>query len=201
MEKIVSLGSIAIMIPAGAAISVMLAVQRAWKAALLWIVLFLLAIALVVASKVMFMAWGTGIRSIDFKAASGHAMLTAAVYPVLFYLALQTYHSTVWMCGVLLGIVLGVGMGIFLVVDDFHSSSEAGAGCAIGAAVSLGFVRILRGGPRMRISPQSLLCSAGTFLLIWSAEPASLELWMRDIAHILSKHGHLYGLASGEMAW
>lgn len=48
-----------------------------------WMVTFGLAVAIVVASKLAFMGWGIGSHALDFTGVSGHAMMSAALWPVL----------------------------------------------------------------------------------------------------------------------
>src|SRR4051812_17523224 len=63
------------------------------RAALWWSVLFGAGTGVVIVTKMAFIGWGIGIRSLDFTGFSGHAMRAAAVMPVLFYLALQKAPS------------------------------------------------------------------------------------------------------------
>ena len=51
----------------------------AWK----WAVCFGAAVLLVFATKVAFLGWGIGSRTLDFTGISGHSMLAAAVLPML----------------------------------------------------------------------------------------------------------------------
>ncbi len=78
--KIVHVGDTAIMIPAAAAVMVYLISCRAWRMAWWWCLLFTTGICLVAATKIAFLAWGTGIHTIDFKALSGHA--TSTILPL-----------------------------------------------------------------------------------------------------------------------
>ncbi|MFC6518687.1 hypothetical protein ACFQAT_01865 [Undibacterium arcticum] len=82
--KITSVGGITVMAPAAIAITVWLVVERSWRVALWWCLLFAAGMGLVVATKIAFIGWGIGIRSLDFTGFSGHSMRATAVIPVLF---------------------------------------------------------------------------------------------------------------------
>lgn len=198
--KLAYAGDPALMLPAAAAVAVWLLIGRAWRLALWWCVLFGAGLALVVASKIAFLAWGTGLQAPGFKAVSGHAMQTTAVLPVLFYLLLQYRAPIRRAAAVLLGLACGTAMGAFLVAFGFHTVLEALAGCVIGGAVSLAFVAL--SGPRTLPLPgqHPWLLPGGmlAYVLVWHAQPASLEPRMRDIARHLSGQPVIYSLATGK---
>lgn len=196
--KIVHLGDTAIMIPVAAAIMAYLITGRAWRMAWWWCLLFTLGISLVAATKIAFLGWGSGIRSVDFKALSGHATSTTAVIPVIFYLLLQRSPPIMRAFGVLLGIVFGVLMGIFLVVLNEHSASEAAAGCILGSVISLSFIKLsttLPSKPNIWL----VLFSVLAFLAVWYTEPPSIEYWMERVALYLSGHERPYNWATWEL--
>ena len=173
--KIIHLGDTAVMIPAAAAITAWLVIGRAWRTAMWWCLLFVLGIGLVAASKIAFLAWGVGIRSLDFNAFSGHAMLTTAVIPVISYLLLQRGPPIMRSLGVMLGIVFGALMSVLLVVLNEHSASEAVAGYVIGGIVSLGFIRTAGTLPSPSPNRWLIPFSALAFLAAWYAQPERSE--------------------------
>lgn len=189
---LIDIGHTAVMVPAAAAITVWFATGRAWRMALCWSLFFTTGICLVAASKIAFLAWGVGIRSLDFKALSGHAMRTTAVMPVLFYLLLQRSPILVRIAGVVFGVVIGVIMGVFLVVLNFHSISESIAGCVLGGFVSLGFIWISGTMPAPHQNHWLLPFSLLTFLSLWYLKPFSLMNWLVHIALYLSGHDEPY---------
>jgi hypothetical protein len=77
------LGSAGLLLPPGlgTALGLWRAGQR--PALLRWGVLFGLAVALTLGSKILFLGWGLGLASWDFTGVSGHSLLAAALYPVL----------------------------------------------------------------------------------------------------------------------
>ena len=111
--------------------------------ALWWCRLFTAGMSLVVATKIAFIGWGIGIRSLDFTGFGGHSMRATVVIPVRFYLILQKAPPIARTSGVSLGIVFGVIIGISRLVVHAHSVSEAVAGCILGGMVSLSFIWIL----------------------------------------------------------
>ena len=101
-----------------------------------WAVVLGLAIAATTASKIAFMGWGLGIASLDFTGFSGHAMLSAAIYPVLGHVfARRRLGSTAWW-GAALGYVLAILIAISRVTTQAHSVSESVSGFMLGAAAS-----------------------------------------------------------------
>jgi hypothetical protein len=200
MDKLVNFGDSAIMIPAAAAITAWLVTGHAWRMALWWCLLFIAGVGLVIASKIVFLGWGSGIHSIDFKAFSGHAMRTTAVIPVMFYLLLQRSPPLMRVCGTLLGILFGVLMGICVATFNFHSVSEAMAGCVIGGSVSLGFIRMSDNLPMLRLNRWLVPCSILVFFAVWYVRPASLEHWITDMALHLSGHAEPYSWTTWELA-
>jgi PAP2 superfamily len=146
-RELVHIGDVPLTLAAAAAVTVWLAVARAWRPALLWSMLFALGIGLVVTTKVAFLAWGTPLPGSSFKAVSGHAAGVTAVLPTLLFLLLQrTPHLQ--RAGVAAGLTAGALMGVLLVAQGDHSVVEVIAGWAIGAVVSLGGIRLARSIPR-----------------------------------------------------
>ncbi|MFC6518662.1 hypothetical protein ACFQAT_01730 [Undibacterium arcticum] len=142
--RIVHLGDVAVMVPAAAAIAALLVTRSTWRVAVWWCLLIALGISLVAFSKIAFLAWGTGIRSLDFKALSGHATLTTAIMPVIFFLGLRHADPHVRAAGIWAGLGCGMLMALLLVMLDEHSASEVIAGCVLGAIVSLAALYKLR---------------------------------------------------------
>ena len=140
--KITSLGDTVVMMPAAAAIVVWLVVGRAWRMAMWWSGLFTLGLVLVAATKIAFIGWGIGIRSLDFTGISGHAMRATAVIPVIFYLMLQKSPSAMRAMGIGFGILLGILISFSRIEVHAHSISEAMTGCMLGALIGLGFMWI-----------------------------------------------------------
>jgi hypothetical protein len=192
VAKLVGAGDPGVMMPAATAIAAWLLTGRTYRLAICWALLFAVGVAAVAASKVAFLAWGAGIREIELKAFSGHAMQTTAVAPVLFHLLLQKRGRAVRMAGTVAGLACGGAMGILLTAFGYHSLAESVAGCTIGAMVSLGFLRIfgnLAPCPRHSIM---LPVGAAVFLVTWLCWSLPLESLLREMALRLSGRQAIY---------
>lgn len=162
-SELVRIGEIWLTLAGAAAIAAWLAAARAWRMVFWWSLLFGAGITLVTASKIAFIAWGTGLPVLDFKAVSGHATGVTAVFPILFYLMLGQRSAQARRAGIAAGLASGALMGGLLVVLDDHSPAEAAAGWLTGCAVSTGAIRMAGGLPPP--APRyGLVCSGLVFL-------------------------------------
>lgn len=164
LTKLLHIGDISLILAVAAGMTAWLLAARAWRMAFWWSLLFALGIGLVGASKIAFMAWGISLPALEFRAVSGHATGVTSVFPTMFYLLLRCRSARVRTAGVAAGLVLGALMGVLLVAEDEHSASEAIAGWALGASVSLGGIWLAGGPPRQRPA-HALLCSALVFMM------------------------------------
>jgi membrane-associated phospholipid phosphatase len=134
------LGEIGILWPVATALALwMLAVGRSWRLALAWLVPLAIAAFITSMSKLMFIGWGVGVASLDFTGFSGHAMFSAAIYPVLaFSLASgrQPHYDRTLVLPVLAGYVLAALIAWSRILVNAHSWSEVIAGFVLGAAAS-----------------------------------------------------------------
>ncbi|NMM26680.1 MAG: phosphatase PAP2 family protein [Glaciimonas sp.] len=186
--KITSLGGITVMAPAAIVITAWLVAERAWRMALWWCLLFAAGMGLVVATKIAFIGWGIGVRSLDFTGFSGHSMRATAVIPVLFYLILSKTSPMIRASGVILGLVFGVIIGISRLVLHAHSVSEAVSGCILGGVVSLGFIWILGSAQKFVLYRSFIALSMIALLTVPYAEPAPTQRWIIGLALYLSGH-------------
>ena len=123
-------------LPLAAWIAVCLAVAGQGMRALCWTVSFGIGATLVMAAKSAFSYSGWSLPSLGVYSVSGHAMLTAAVYPVLLMLlgsALGRY--TGWL-GLAAGVALALFMPVVLVTDFHHTVGESLIGLGVGLAVA-----------------------------------------------------------------
>lgn len=194
---LVRLGDLTLTLPAAAAMTAWLVAARAWRMALWWSLLFGAGITLVGASKIAFLGWGMGLPALGFRAVSGHAAGVTAVFPTLFYLLLEGRAAALRNAGVAFGIALGLLVSVLLVMLDEHTAAEAIAGCAIGAMISLGWIRLAGDLPR-RTPLRSLACFALVFLAAaWLMNFAHIGYWMIRAARLLSGNEKLYPLDCG----
>jgi hypothetical protein len=195
--KLVHLGDLALTLPAAAAATAWLMASRAWRPAFWWSLLFVLGFGLVGVTKIAFMGWGSSLPGLDFKALSGHATGTTAVFPTVFYLMLQSRTAQARAAGVAAGLALGVLMGMLVVILDHHTAAEAIAGCAVGAMISLGFIR-LAGDLAPNRPALSLLCFGLVFLVAaWLMKSAPVGYWMIRVALLLSGNERTYAWDAG----
>lgn len=162
-SELVQIGDIWLTLAGAAAIAAWLVAARAWRMVFWWSLLFGAGIALVTASKIAFIAWGTGLPALDFKSVSGHATGVTAVFPTLFYLMLGRRSPPVRRAGIAAGLAFGALMGGLLVILDEHSLAEAAAGWLTGFAVSMGAIRTAGALPPVA-PPYGLLCSGLVFV-------------------------------------
>lgn len=112
---------------------------QGWRA-LRWTVSFGIAGALLTVAKSAFTFTGWSLPSIGVYSVSGHAMLTAAVYPVLLMLLGSVLGKyTAWL-GLAAGLGLAMFMPVVLVTDLHHTVGESLIGQCVGftaAAVTL----------------------------------------------------------------
>jgi membrane-associated phospholipid phosphatase len=194
---ITSVADTVVTLPAAVTIAVWLVAGRAWRMALWWCLLFAGGLAIVAATKIAFIGWGVGISAIDFMGMSGHAMRATAVFPVIFYLILQRSPATVRGAGVMLGLSIGALVAVSRVALDVHSVSEAVAGCAMGGAVSLGFIWRSRGMPRPWVN--RWIIALGLFALLPTsyAKPAPTNQWIQAVALYLSGNDAIFDRGTG----
>ncbi|MGZ8318264.1 MAG: phosphatase PAP2 family protein [Telluria sp.] len=195
---LVRLGDLEMTLPAAAAAFAWLAAARAWRTALWWGGLFGLGVLLVAASKIAFMAWGAGVPALGFKSISGHATGVSAVLPALFYMLLQGRAPALRQAGLVLGLGLGSAVGMLLVMLDHHTAAEAVAGCLLGGAISLSWVRVA-GGNAGAASLTRVAWFAIVFLgATWLMTFAHIGWWMIRAATLLSGTGKTYPLGSAD---
>lgn len=184
--QITSVADTVITLPAAATIAAWLIAGRAWRMAVWWCALFISGLVIVVATKIAYIGWGVGIETLDLMGMSGHAMRATAVFPVIFYLMLQRSPVAARASGVLLGVVLGALVGASRVALNVHSVSEVVTGCALGGAVSMGFIWIVRGLPRPHLNRRIILLGLFALLPAAYANPAPTTRWMNAVALYLS---------------
>jgi membrane-associated phospholipid phosphatase len=135
------LGEAEIALPVALALAVWLLISaRCLTTVSSWAVPLGLAAILTTVSKIAFLGWGIGIASINFTGFSGHAMFSAAIYPMLAAVCthqLRQRPGLSWHAlAVAAGYALALAISVSRVKIGAHSWSEVVSGFALGAAAS-----------------------------------------------------------------
>lgn len=138
-------GQAEILLPLTLAISLWLLAGRQREYGRRWLAGLRLAGLLTLLSKIAFIGWGIGSATLDFTGFSGHAMLSAATYPLLFPLlftnsgrrplSANDQRACRWLA-IGAGYALAGGVAVSRVAIGAHSPAESLTGFALGAAVS-----------------------------------------------------------------
>lgn len=190
---VTNFGDITITSLAALAIAAWLFIEDEKRLALWWSLLFAGAMGVVIVTKMAFIGWGIGIRSLDFAGFSGHAMRSAALMPVLFYLILQRTRFSVRIMGVALGLLFAAIVGMSRLAVHAHSLSEVVAGWILGAAVSLAFIRVAYASlSRHVFKPLRIVLSLLALLPAPYVHPAPTQQWLTEITLFFTGHDHPY---------
>lgn len=180
-------GDVTITMLAAFAIAAWLYMEDERRLALWWSGLFAAGLGIVVATKMAFIGWGIGIRSLDFTGFGGHAMRATAVIPVLFYLMLQKAPFPLRLAGVLAGFAAAALIALSRVVLHAHSVSESVAGVVLGAAVSIAFIRVAGGSLRKEVfNPLRIALAVLALLPAPYLQPAPTQEWLTDVSLFFS---------------
>jgi membrane-associated phospholipid phosphatase len=146
-----------------------------------WALLLAVCMAIVTLSKMVFIGWGVGVRSLNFTGFSGHATRSAVVWPVLGYLLLNHVSPRARMAGVLGGLAFALLIGVSRLALRAHSISEVVFGLLLGSATSLAFIAFAA--PLQK--PVLNRLRAGLLLLLLLptpfVEPAPTQQWLTKI--------------------
>ncbi len=190
---ITNLASFSVIAPTAAAITGWLIAGRAWRLTAWWLLLFLGAMGIVVASKIAFIGWGIGSREYDFTGFSGHAVRAMSIAPVLLYLLTQRTPAPVRLSAIVLGAGFGTLIAVSRIMVHAHSISESVSGWLLGAAVSFGFIYLLHKSPHIRAHNGVIaLGLVGLLFATPYVEPTPTQRWITQAALYLSGHDRPY---------
>ncbi len=190
------LGQAEVLLPLALAMALVLLFNG--RAGWAWVVPFGAAVLATLATKIAFIGWGVGIRSLDFTGVSGHAMLAASVYPVLGYmLGSRLPWRSGMRAGAALGVVVAAMVAYSRLVVHAHSPSEAISGFALGAVASTVCLYLMRGAAQGQARPL-FSPAVGMAMLTWvlvfpiqAPASTSQEIVIR-LALLLSQHDRPY---------
>ncbi|MBU1357337.1 MAG: phosphatase PAP2 family protein [Gammaproteobacteria bacterium] len=134
-------GDSAFLLPVALWIAMWLVVRSSTRTvAFAWCLLFVAGGGLVAISKIAFMGWGIGNAWLNFTGFSGHTTLSAAVWPVAFWLTASRWEHRVRVAAAVLGWLFAAMIGLSRLALYAHSKSEVASGFALGFAVSALFL-------------------------------------------------------------
>lgn len=174
------------------AIAAWLFIEGKKRTALWWGVLFAAGLGVVTATKMAFIGWGIGIRSLDFTGFSGHAMRAAAVYPVLLWLLLQKAPLPLRAAGLMLGFAFAAVIGVSRLALHAHSVSEVAAGLLLGGAVCMAFIRITgsseSSSDRRAFNPLHIALGVLMLLPAPYLRPVPTQQWLTEMSLFFAGH-------------
>ncbi|SEN12055.1 PAP2 superfamily protein [Duganella sp. CF517] len=185
-------GSLAVTGPIGVAIGVWLLAGKSWKLSWMWALLFGIGMALVVITKMAFVGWGVGIEAVEFAGFSGHAMRSAAVYPVAAFLAFRSSRSNARYAATAIGVVFAVLISISRVPTMAHSVSESVTGTILGLAIAAAFIRYASSERHWALSRMLVVLCLPILLIAPRVEPVPAEQWITQAALYLSGRDQPY---------
>ncbi|HIE5512654.1 TPA: phosphatase PAP2 family protein [Stenotrophomonas maltophilia] len=128
-----------------------------------WLCAIAAAACVTLASKLAFMGWGIGIKSLHFTGFSGHAAMSSAVYPMVGVL-LAGPERRARVVGLMSGVLLAVAIAWSRVPLHAHSLSEVIAGLGLGLGCSAWALRGTAPSRRPNAVTATTAVLAGMFL-------------------------------------
>lgn len=127
---------------ATAAMVLALALGRTTRgAAVRWAGAFVGVTSLVFATKLGLFGWGEGIAALDFRGPSGHATLSAFVWPLCARLLTMRAGRPLRLAALAVGSAAAAGTAGVLVAFGFHSGAEVAAGSLLGGGAAWTCIR------------------------------------------------------------
>ncbi|WMJ68980.1 phosphatase PAP2 family protein [Stenotrophomonas sp. 24(2023)] len=111
-----------------------------------WRVAIGCAAGITVVTKLLFMGWGIGIKTLDFTGISGHAAMASSIYPVAAWLCAggRSSRPGAW---AMAGAVLAIAIGYSRLPIGAHSPAEVAAGLMLGLSAAALTLRRICPGP------------------------------------------------------
>ncbi|MFC4523503.1 hypothetical protein [Cupriavidus pinatubonensis] len=124
------------MFPLAGFVAIRLAYQGLWKQAFYWIFTLCAGAAAIVAGKLAFEFGGWSIPSANLYSISGHAMLTASVYPMLLTVLGSIWGEKAARIGTRTGIGVALLAAVALIAGRYHTVAETVIGMGVGFIVT-----------------------------------------------------------------
>lgn len=181
---IVHIGGASLTFPLAGMIALRLAYLGLWKRTCYWLLSLGTGAAVILAGKLAFELGGWSMPSANVYSVSGHAMLTAAVYPVLCWMLGSAWSKQAARFGLFAGVCVAALVAVALVVGLYHTPAETLIGMAVGLTVAWANVRPFRPPARAGQTPLfARLALCGFLLLIVPAalHPIKSRLWSHGL--------------------
>ena len=153
-ESITAFGDSGVLLPAAALISLWLVSARQARLAARWCLTVAFVGTTVALSKLLFMGWCLGLRSLDFTGLSGHAAMAGVVLPVLFHLGPMAFRGHRQKGSWLIGTCVAGLIGMSRLALHVHSVSEVVGGLAFGLGCGAVFLHRADRSGKIAIGPQ-----------------------------------------------
>lgn len=140
---ITAFGDTSVLLPAVAIFAVWLVARHQAHLMVYWCALLTLVAGLVVASKLMFMAWNIGVAAWDFTGFSGHTAMSVAVWPPALSLLPQRNNERLSMVAGVAGFLLAFLIAWSRIELRAHSFTEVIGAFLIGLVSTVMFLRAL----------------------------------------------------------
>lgn len=134
-------------------------VRMKWR----WLLAIAATAGVTLASKLAFMGWGIGIKSVHFTGFSGHAAMSSVVYPVVGAL-LAGPGKRARAIGLAIGVLLAIAIGWSRIPLHAHSLSEVIAGLMLGLGCSTWVVHTAHASSRPNLVAAAAAVLAGMVL-------------------------------------
>ncbi|CAJ94826.1 Transmembrane protein [Cupriavidus necator] len=181
---IVHIGGASLTFPLAAMIALRLVYLGFWRQACYWLLSLGAGVAVILAGKLAFEIGGWSIPSANVYSISGHAMLTASVYPVLCAMLGSTWGRRTARFGLFAGVWVAVVVAVALIVGRYHTLAETLIGMAVGLTVAWLNLHPFRPLARAGQTPMlARLALCGFLVLIMPAalHPIKTRLWSHGL--------------------
>lgn len=189
-QRLTALGDLAVLLPCVLITAAWLAAKtETRRLAGTWLLFQLSIVAVVVGSKLLYMAWGIGIRAWDFTGLSGHSTMAATIWPCLFSALVPRTHR--WP-----GFAFGWGLAAWVAWSRIelgvHSMAEVLSGLAFGGCAALAYVRHMGSVWRFPARTYGAVLAMVVLILLVIGGRFPSERWLRSMAQFMSLHHTIY---------
>lgn len=183
-HMVVHLGEASLMFPLAGVLVFRLAWQGLWRRAFYWLLSLGAGTAAIFLGKLAFELGGWSVPSANVYSVSGHAMLTAAVYPMLFAVFGEALSSRAARLGTLAGVCVALMAAVALVAGRYHTVAETLIGMSVGFIVAWANLRRPRRWLSIDRPPaiaRLVLCAVLIVMIPVSLYPIRARLWLHGL--------------------